>query len=108
MHKIAPHTHAISIIFLFNLPSGPDASPNEYKSIAVYFECERNSLMAGKFFLYAKQYAKLRPNTIIIMPTLGVFTGLCAAQSNDFKSPVQSLSKMRLLTLRVDFSYCIK
>ncbi|VDK22300.1 unnamed protein product [Taenia asiatica] len=37
---------------------GRDGSPDEYKSIAVHFECERNSLLAGKFFLYAKQYAK--------------------------------------------------
>uniref|UniRef100_A0A5K3EM40 WD repeat-containing protein 19 n=1 Tax=Mesocestoides corti TaxID=53468 RepID=A0A5K3EM40_MESCO len=37
---------------------GMDASSQEYKSIAVHFECERNFLLAGKFFLYAKQYAK--------------------------------------------------
>ncbi|VDM33193.1 unnamed protein product [Hydatigera taeniaeformis] len=40
------------------LTRGRDGSPEEYKSIAVHFECERNSLLAGKFFLYAKQYAK--------------------------------------------------
>uniref|UniRef100_A0A183SE63 ANAPC4_WD40 domain-containing protein n=1 Tax=Schistocephalus solidus TaxID=70667 RepID=A0A183SE63_SCHSO len=37
---------------------GTDATPSEYKSIAVYFECEKNWLMAGKFFYFAKQYAK--------------------------------------------------
>ncbi|EUB64214.1 WD repeat-containing protein [Echinococcus granulosus] len=37
---------------------GRGGSPDKYKSIAVHFECERNSLLAGKFFLYAKQYVK--------------------------------------------------
>ena len=37
---------------------GDDASTEDYHSIAVYFETERNSLQAGKFFFKAGQYSK--------------------------------------------------
>ncbi|XP_064636625.1 WD repeat-containing protein 19-like isoform X3 [Lineus longissimus] len=37
---------------------GPDATPDDYRSIALHFENERNHFMAGKFFLLCSQYAK--------------------------------------------------
>jgi hypothetical protein len=43
--------------FILNL-SGPDATPDDYRSIALHFENERNHFMAGKFFLLCGQFAK--------------------------------------------------
>ncbi|KAK6172308.1 hypothetical protein SNE40_015995 [Patella caerulea] len=37
---------------------GPDATPEDYQSIAVYFENEKNNFLAGKFFLLSGQYTK--------------------------------------------------
>ena len=37
---------------------GDDASTEDYHSIAVYFEAERNSLQAGRFFAKAGQPSK--------------------------------------------------
>ncbi|KAM7537406.1 hypothetical protein Aperf_G00000068279 [Anoplocephala perfoliata] len=54
---IAPYLNkCISLVNEFL--QGKDASPEEYKSLAIHFERERNCLLTGKFFLYAKQYAK--------------------------------------------------
>ncbi|XP_074649650.1 WD repeat-containing protein 19-like isoform X1 [Tubulanus polymorphus] len=37
---------------------GPDATPEDYRSIALHFENERNYFMAGKFFLLCGQHPK--------------------------------------------------
>ncbi|KAI0219651.1 WD repeat-containing protein 19 [Lamellibrachia satsuma] len=37
---------------------GSDATPEDYQSIALYFENEKNHFLAGKFFLLAGQYAR--------------------------------------------------
>jgi WD repeat-containing protein 19 len=37
---------------------GDEASTEDYHSIAVYFESERNSLQAGRFFAKAGQHSK--------------------------------------------------
>ncbi|XP_005092773.1 WD repeat-containing protein 19 [Aplysia californica] len=37
---------------------GSDATPEDYQSIAVYFENEKNHFLAGKFFLLSGQYSK--------------------------------------------------
>ena len=39
--------------------SGPDATPEDYQSIALYFENEKNHFMAGKFFLFCNQYTRV-------------------------------------------------
>ena len=38
---------------------GSDATPEDYQSIAVYFDNERNHFLAGKFFLLSGQYSKV-------------------------------------------------
>ncbi|KAK3101973.1 hypothetical protein FSP39_007745 [Pinctada imbricata] len=35
---------------------GPDATPEDYQSIALYFENEKNHFLSGKFFLLSGQY----------------------------------------------------
>ncbi|GFR90645.1 WD repeat-containing protein 19-like [Elysia marginata] len=37
---------------------GSDATPEDYQSIAVYFDAENNHFLAGKFFLLGGQYPK--------------------------------------------------
>lgn len=37
---------------------GPDATPEDYQSIALFFENEKNHFMAGKFFLLSGQYSR--------------------------------------------------
>ena len=37
---------------------GDEATPEDYNSIAVYFESERNSLQAGRFFHKAGHHSK--------------------------------------------------
>ncbi|KAK2164923.1 hypothetical protein LSH36_57g01034 [Paralvinella palmiformis] len=37
---------------------GPDATPDDYQSIALYFENEKNHFLAGKFFLQCNQYGR--------------------------------------------------
>ena len=39
--------------------AGPDATPEDYQSIAVHFENEKNHFMAGKFFLFCSQYSRV-------------------------------------------------
>lgn len=39
--------------------SGEEATADDYQSIAVYFEQQKNHLMAGKFFLMCSQYARV-------------------------------------------------
>ena len=38
---------------------GSDATPEDYQSIAVYFDAENNHFLAGKFFLLGGQYPKV-------------------------------------------------
>ena len=40
-------------------PLGPDATPEDYQSIALFFENEKNHFMAGKFFLLSGQYSRV-------------------------------------------------
>ena len=50
----------IYVIFVYNLCwSGPDATPEDYHSIALYFENEKNHFLAGKFFLLCNQYGRV-------------------------------------------------
>ena len=51
------------IVFLF-LP-GPDATPEDYHSIALYFENEKNHFLSGKFFLLCNQYTRVS-NTVLL------------------------------------------
>ncbi|XP_033742140.1 WD repeat-containing protein 19-like isoform X1 [Pecten maximus] len=37
---------------------GPDATPEDYQSIALYFENEKNHFLSGKFFLLSGQYSR--------------------------------------------------
>ncbi len=39
--------------------SGPEATQEDYQSIALYFEGEKNHLQAGKFFQKCGQYSKV-------------------------------------------------
>ena len=38
---------------------GSDATPEDYQSIAVHFENEKNHFMAGKFFLLSEQFVRV-------------------------------------------------
>lgn len=38
---------------------GPDATPEDYQSIALFFENEKNHFLAGKFFLLSGQYSRV-------------------------------------------------
>ena len=40
--------------------TGDDAVADDYASIAMYFENQKQHFLAGKFFLKATQYAKVR------------------------------------------------
>lgn len=42
-----------------SFPVGPDATPEDYQSIALFFENEKNHFMAGKFFLLSGQYSRV-------------------------------------------------
>lgn len=37
-----------------------EARPEDYRSLAVYFEGERNGLLAGKYCCHAGDYSKVR------------------------------------------------
>jgi hypothetical protein len=39
---------------------GSDATPEDYQSIAVHFENDKNHFLAGKFFLLSEQYVRVR------------------------------------------------
>lgn len=39
---------------------GSDATPEDYKSVALHFENERNHFLAGKFYYLAGIYPKAR------------------------------------------------
>ena len=39
--------------------TGSDATPEDYQSIAVHFENEKNHYLAGKFFLLSGQYSRV-------------------------------------------------
>lgn len=39
---------------------GSDATPEDYKSVALHFENERNHFLAGKFYYLAGVYPKVR------------------------------------------------
>ena len=43
---------------LFYIP-GPDATPEDYQSIALFFENEKNHFLSGKFFLLSGQYNRV-------------------------------------------------
>ena len=47
-----------------NLILGPDATPEDYQSIALYFENEKNHFLSGKFFLLSGQYNRVRCHII--------------------------------------------
>jgi len=38
---------------------GSDATPEDYQSIAVHFEAEKNHFLAGKFYHLSGQYTKV-------------------------------------------------
>lgn len=40
--------------------TGDDAVADDYASIAMYFENQKQHFLAGKFFLKSAQYAKVR------------------------------------------------
>ena len=44
---------------LFSLFTGSDATPEDYQSIALYFENEKNHFLSGKFFLLSGQYNRV-------------------------------------------------
>ncbi len=44
---------------------GEDATPEDYQSIALYFENEKNHYLAGKFFLQCNQYARVGHNIMV-------------------------------------------
>lgn len=44
----------------FVLIPGDDAVADDYASIAMYFENQKQYFLAGKFFLKSAQYAKVR------------------------------------------------
>ena len=48
-----------NICFLLCL-SGDDAVADDYASIALYFENQKQHFLAGKFFLKATQYSKVK------------------------------------------------
>lgn len=57
------------VIFLAMLcSSGPEATQEDYQSIALYFEGEKKHLQAGKFFQKCGQYSRVR----IILFTLSI------------------------------------
>lgn len=41
------------------LTAGPDATVEDYQSIALYFENEKHHFLAGKFFLLCQQYQRV-------------------------------------------------
>lgn len=48
----------------FVLITGDDAVADDYASIAMYFENQKQHFLAGKFFLKSAQYAKVRGDYI--------------------------------------------
>lgn len=51
---------------LFYCILGLNASVSEYQNIACYFENEKNWYLAGKYYLLAKQYEKVKlPTTTL-------------------------------------------
>lgn len=46
-----------NILFLF---TGADATPEDYQSIALHFENEKNHFLSGKFFLLSGQYKRVQ------------------------------------------------
>ena len=53
------HQLQTSFLRLF-LITGDDAVADDYASIAMYFENQKQYFLAGKFFLKSAQYAKVR------------------------------------------------
>lgn len=41
-------------------PSGPDATAEDYQSIALHFEGEKQHLLAGMFFQKCGQFSRVR------------------------------------------------
>jgi WD repeat-containing protein 19 len=39
---------------------GKEANPEDYESVALYFETENNSYLAGKFYLLASAYSEVK------------------------------------------------
>jgi hypothetical protein len=39
---------------------GPDATPEDYQSIALFFENEKNHFLSGKFFLLSGQFNRVK------------------------------------------------
>ena len=53
-----PH-EAVALSVVDCLVAGSDATPEDYQSIAVHFENEKNHFMAGKFFLLSEQFVRV-------------------------------------------------
>lgn len=51
--------------FLYDL--GSDATTEDYHSIAVYFEAEKNYFLAGKFYLLSGQYNKVSIAGVVVL-----------------------------------------
>lgn len=47
------------MIYVVCVCLGPDATAEDYGSIAVYFENEKNHYLAGKFFFLAGKYSQV-------------------------------------------------
>ena len=43
----------------FACVAGTDATPEDYQSIAVHFEGEKNHFLAGKFYYHSGQYSRV-------------------------------------------------
>ena len=59
------------IIFVFLSP-GTDATAEDYQSIAVYFEGEKNHFLAGKFYHLSGQYSRVSYSSLFHSQSLGL------------------------------------
>lgn len=55
------------------LEQSDTAQPNNFLSVAEYFEGEKYTLLAGKYYFFAKEYSKVSSDCLL---TLAIFTAL--------------------------------
>lgn len=55
---------------------GEDGEPQDYISIAAYYEGKQNFLLAGKYFMYAQRYKKVIFSALLISASIVICNNL--------------------------------